>query len=121
MARPHQVALAAPPRRLNEAAPAISDLERAVVQWVGDREVLVATKDGWIVAVTPADTDIPGPRIGPKTPAPSCSPSWAAAHAVARGASPSDARTPAPTESLARTKKPANARPWPFGSTWIAP
>jgi hypothetical protein len=29
MARPHQVALA---RRLNEAAPAISDLERAVMQ-----------------------------------------------------------------------------------------
>jgi sugar diacid utilization regulator len=67
MARPHQVALAAPAGRLNEAEPAISSLERAVVQWAGDRDVLVATKDGWIVAVTPADTDVPGPRTGPPT------------------------------------------------------
>jgi sugar diacid utilization regulator len=46
MARPHQVALAAPSGRLNETEPAISSLERAVVQWAGDRDVLVATKDG---------------------------------------------------------------------------
>ena len=67
MARAHQVALAAPSGRLNEAEPAISDLERAVVLWAGDRDVLVATKDGWVVAVTPADTAAPGPRTGPKT------------------------------------------------------
>jgi sugar diacid utilization regulator len=67
MARPHQVALAAPSGRLNETEAAISDLERAVVQWAGDRDVLVATKDGWIVAITPADTDVPGPRTGPRT------------------------------------------------------
>ena len=67
MARSHQVALAAPSGRLNEAEPAISDLERAVVLWAGDRDVLVATKDGWVVAITPADTDVPGPRTGPKT------------------------------------------------------
>ena len=67
MARPHQVALAAPSGRLNETESAISALERAVVQWAGDRDVLVATKDGSIVAVTPADTDVPGPRSGPKT------------------------------------------------------
>jgi sugar diacid utilization regulator len=67
MARPHQVALAAPAGQLNEAGPAINALERAVVQWAGDRDVLVGTKDGWIVAVTPADTDVPGPRAGPKT------------------------------------------------------
>jgi sugar diacid utilization regulator len=67
MARPHQVALAAPSGRLNETEPAISSLERSVVQWAGDRDVLVATKDGWIVAITPADTDVPGPRTGPKT------------------------------------------------------
>jgi sugar diacid utilization regulator len=67
MSRSHQVALAAPSGRLNEAEPAISDLERAVVLWAGDRDVLVATKDGWVVAVTPADTDVPGPRAGPKT------------------------------------------------------
>jgi PucR C-terminal helix-turn-helix domain len=37
------------------------------VQWAGDRDVLVATRDGWIVAITPADTDVPGPPVGPKT------------------------------------------------------
>lgn len=67
MARPHQVALAAPTGHLNEAEPAISQLEHAIVQWAGDRDVLVATKDGFIVAVTPADTDVPGPRTGPRT------------------------------------------------------
>jgi sugar diacid utilization regulator len=67
MGRAHQVALAAPSDRLNETEAAISALERAVVQWAGDRDVLVATKDGWIVAVTPADNDVPGPRTGPKT------------------------------------------------------
>jgi sugar diacid utilization regulator len=67
MARPHQVALAAPAERLKEPEQVVGPLERAVVQWAGDRDVLVATKDGWIVAVTPADTDVPGPRTGPKT------------------------------------------------------
>jgi sugar diacid utilization regulator len=67
MARPHQVALAAPAGRLDDTTPAISSLERAVVQWAGDRDVLVATKDGWIVVVAPADTDVPGPRTGPPT------------------------------------------------------
>src|SRR6185312_3393378 len=67
MARPHQVALAAPTGRLNDAARTISPLEHAVVQWAGDRDVLVATKDGWIVAITPADTDVPGPRAAPNT------------------------------------------------------
>ena len=54
MARPHQVALAAPEGRLGETEATISALERAVVQWAGDRDVLVAAKDGSIVAVTPA-------------------------------------------------------------------
>jgi sugar diacid utilization regulator len=67
MARPHQVALAAPTGRLNDAEPAISPLEHAIVHWAGDRDVLVATKDGFIVVITPADTDVPGPRTGPKT------------------------------------------------------
>jgi len=67
MARPHQVALAAPSGRLDETEAAIGFLERAVVHWAGDRDVLVATKDGWIVAVTPADTDVPGPHTGPET------------------------------------------------------
>ena len=35
------------------------------MHWAGDRDVLVATKDGWIVVITPADTDAPpGPRTG---------------------------------------------------------
>ncbi|MBW0088688.1 helix-turn-helix domain-containing protein [Pseudonocardia sp. KRD-184] len=67
MGRHHQIALAAPSGRSEEAGAAISALERAVVQWAGDRDVLVATKDGWIVAMTPADTDVPGPRTGPAT------------------------------------------------------
>jgi sugar diacid utilization regulator len=67
MARPHQVALAAPAGLLNETGATISSLERAVVQWAGDRDVLVATKDGWIVAITPADSDVPGARTGPET------------------------------------------------------
>jgi sugar diacid utilization regulator len=66
MALPHQVALAAPTGSLDGTTSAISTMERAVVQWVGDRDVLVATKDGWIVVVAPADADLPGPpkRLG---------------------------------------------------------
>lgn len=66
MARPHQVALAAPTGRIEDAESAISSLERAVVHRVGDRDVLVATKDGWVVVVAPADADIPSPP-GPPT------------------------------------------------------
>lgn len=61
MARPHQVALAAPTGRLDGAESAISSLEHAVVRRVGDRDVLVATKDGWIVVIAPADADLPTP------------------------------------------------------------
>jgi hypothetical protein len=66
MARPHQVALAAPTGRLDDTTPALSALEHVIVQRVGDRDVLVATKDGWIVVIAPADTDLPGPpkRLG---------------------------------------------------------
>lgn len=66
MGRPHQVALAAPTGRLKDAESAIDALERAVVHRVGDRDVLVATKDGWIVVVAPADADIPSPPGPPK-------------------------------------------------------
>lgn len=67
MGRPHQVALAAPAEGLSESELTISALERAVVHWAGDRDVLVATKDGRLVAVTPADDDVPGVRTGPAT------------------------------------------------------
>ena len=65
MARPHQVALAAPTGALDGSEMVVSDLERAIVHRVGDRDVLVATKDGWIVVVAPADTaesSPPGPH-----------------------------------------------------------
>ncbi|MGH3781051.1 MAG: PucR family transcriptional regulator [Pseudonocardiaceae bacterium] len=55
MGQPHQVALAAPTGRLAQADAAIGSLERAAVQWLGDRDVLVATKDGCIVVVAPAE------------------------------------------------------------------
>ena len=58
MARPHQVALAAPSGGPDDVHVAISAVEHAVVQRVGDRDVLVATKDGWIVVVAPADGPI---------------------------------------------------------------
>ena len=67
MSRPHQVALAAPTGLLNDAESAISPLEHAVVHWAGDRDVVVATKDSLVVAITPADTDVPGRRTGPDT------------------------------------------------------
>ena len=66
MGRPHQVALAAPTGRLSHADAVISALERAVVHRFGDRDVLVAGKDGWIVVVAPADTDATAP-LGPQT------------------------------------------------------
>jgi sugar diacid utilization regulator len=64
MGRPHQVALAAPTGGLDHAEAAMSALERAVVDRFGDRDVLVASKDGWIVVVAPADTDRPTPDRG---------------------------------------------------------
>ncbi|MBW0101793.1 CdaR family transcriptional regulator [Pseudonocardia sp. KRD291] len=64
MARPHQVALAAPTGALDGFEMAISDLEQAIVHRVGDRDVLVATKDGWIVVVAPADTSMSPPPHG---------------------------------------------------------
>jgi sugar diacid utilization regulator len=62
MARPHQVALAAPGGRLADTEAAVGSLERAVVHRVGDRDVLVATKDGLIVVIAPADPDPPTPH-----------------------------------------------------------
>ena len=61
----HQVALAAPTGLITNAAQALSSLEHAIVAHVGDRDVLVAIKDGWIVAVAPFDTRVRrSPRAG---------------------------------------------------------
>lgn len=67
MGMPHQVALACPAGRLAEAEAAIGSLERAVVQGIGDRDVLIATKDGCIVVVAPADPDRPTATSRPST------------------------------------------------------
>ena len=64
LARVHQVALAAPSRRLPDADAAISALEAVMFDRLGDRDVLVATKDGLLVVLAPAEAAAAG-RISP--------------------------------------------------------
>ncbi|WP_432994756.1 PucR family transcriptional regulator [Dactylosporangium sp. CA-233914] len=64
LARVHQVALAAPSRRLPETDTAISALEAVVFDRLGDRDVLVATKEGLLVVLAPAEAVEAG-RTGP--------------------------------------------------------
>ena len=64
LARVHQVALAAPSRRLPDADAAISALEAVIFDRLGDRDVLVATKDGLLVVLAPADAAAAG-RVSP--------------------------------------------------------
>ncbi len=66
LARVHQVALAAPSRRLPESDAAISALEAVIFDRLGDRDVLVATKDGLLVVLAPADATTAG-RSSPAT------------------------------------------------------
>ena len=56
LARIHQVALAAPSRRLPDADAAISALEAVMFDRLGERDVLLATKDGLLVVLAPAQT-----------------------------------------------------------------
>jgi sugar diacid utilization regulator len=58
--RVHQVALASPGRRLPDTDLAISALEAVIFERLGDRDVLVATKDGLLVVLAPADPAIAG-------------------------------------------------------------
>jgi len=51
LTRAHQVALAQPGRRIPSIAAAISSLERVVLDRFGDRDVLVATKEGRVVVL----------------------------------------------------------------------
>jgi sugar diacid utilization regulator len=51
LTRAHQVALAQPARRIPSIAAATSALERVVLDRFGDRDVLVATKDGLVVVL----------------------------------------------------------------------
>jgi sugar diacid utilization regulator len=55
LTRAHQVALAQPGQRLSSIAAATSALERVVLDRFGDRDVLVATKEGRVVVVALAD------------------------------------------------------------------
>ncbi|GIF01042.1 PucR family transcriptional regulator [Paractinoplanes rishiriensis] len=63
LARVHQVALAAPSRRLPDTEAAITALEAVIFDRLGDRDVLVATKDGRLVVLAPADAA--GPVTAP--------------------------------------------------------
>jgi sugar diacid utilization regulator len=55
LTRAHQVALAQPGKRLASITAATSALERAVLDRFGDRDVLVATKEGLVVVLALAD------------------------------------------------------------------
>ena len=54
LGQPHQVALAAPSHQLAEADPVANLLEHVIVDEYGDREVLVALKDGQLVVLVPS-------------------------------------------------------------------
>jgi sugar diacid utilization regulator len=55
LTRAHQIALAQPAQRLPSISAATSALERVVLDRFGDRDVLVATKDGLVVVLALAD------------------------------------------------------------------
>jgi sugar diacid utilization regulator len=55
LTRAHQVALAQPGQPLPDVAAATTSLERVVLDRFGDRDVLVATKDGHVVVIALAD------------------------------------------------------------------
>jgi sugar diacid utilization regulator len=65
LTRAHQVALAQPGRRLPSIAAATTALERVVLDRFGDRDVLVATKEGLVVVIALADaTGAPATSMG---------------------------------------------------------
>ena len=53
LGRGHRLLLAAPGKRLADPGAVTALLERAVVEWCGDRDVLIATKDDQIVILVP--------------------------------------------------------------------
>jgi sugar diacid utilization regulator len=55
LTRAHQVALAQPGTPLSSVAAATTALERVVLDRFGDRDILVATKEGWVVVIALAD------------------------------------------------------------------
>jgi sugar diacid utilization regulator len=68
LTRAHQVALAQPAQRLSSIEAATSALERVVLDRFGDRDVLVATKEGLVVVLALADaTGSPSGSVGVAT------------------------------------------------------
>ncbi|HET9875604.1 MAG TPA: hypothetical protein VFQ37_07525, partial [Mycobacterium sp.] len=63
LTRAHQVALARPGRQLPSIEAATSALERVVLDRFGDRDVLVATKEGLVVVVALADLAKPSTPV----------------------------------------------------------
>lgn len=65
LTRAHQVALAQPGKRLPSITAATSALERVVLDRFGDRDVLVATKEGLVVVLALAEaTGAPATSVG---------------------------------------------------------
>ncbi|MEU4607336.1 helix-turn-helix domain-containing protein [Kribbella sp. NPDC023972] len=62
LGRPHQVVLARPADGLPEADASVNMLEAFILDRFGDREVLVATKEGLLVVLIPATTPGTAPR-----------------------------------------------------------
>jgi sugar diacid utilization regulator len=63
LGRPHQVALAAPAEGLPESDISVGMLERVILDRFGDRDVLVATKDGLVVVLIPSTAPMARSRI----------------------------------------------------------
>ncbi|KQV70005.1 PucR family transcriptional regulator [Nocardioides sp. Root122] len=65
LTRAHQVALAQPEKHLSSIAAATTSLERVILDRFGDRDVLVAIKEGCVVVIALADaTGAPAPASG---------------------------------------------------------
>ena len=97
LGKPHRVALVAPLDGDGEADRAAIALERAVVERFGDREVLVA----------PANSPPPPINRLASTSANHSSRNWAGGSSPAAGAWRPGAPSPAPTASLAPTRRPS--------------
>ncbi|GAB2651686.1 PucR family transcriptional regulator [Kribbella swartbergensis] len=67
LGRPHQVVLARPADGLTEGDPSAGMLERFILDRFGDREVLVATKEGLLVVLIPATIASTAPRTVAKS------------------------------------------------------
>lgn len=69
LSRPHQVLLAAPAGAPASLDPAAVVMERVIVDRYGDRDVLVATKDAFLVMLVPGQAAGPGSGSDPSDPA----------------------------------------------------